>query len=66
MNYLQTFKRYTERFGERPDFFTFDAPQDAWVRFAALMRKALERGKPLTAAECKSAHRPHYDGLTYI
>ena len=61
---------YERTFGSLPAFHYFLAPREALEKFDALMRMAIERGKPLTDAEVEAAPAPEYevmgkDGLLY-
>lgn len=49
---------YRLRFRGEPDppFITYEATREAHAEFDRLMLMAVERGKPLTKAECHAAH----------
>ncbi|MDD9816140.1 MAG: hypothetical protein OXU31_09280 [Gammaproteobacteria bacterium] len=46
---------YQLKFGEEAQFCRVDEDQEDMDRFNALMLMAIERGKPLTRAECHAA-----------
>ncbi|MDD9800261.1 MAG: hypothetical protein OXU29_07350 [Gammaproteobacteria bacterium] len=70
LNRLAPSIAYSKKFGYVPAFHYFLAPREALEKFDALMRMAIERGKPLTDAEVEAAPAPEYevmgkDGLLY-
>jgi len=46
---------YRLKFGEEAEFCDIDASSDDMEKFDNLMLMAIERGKPLTRAECHAA-----------
>jgi len=51
---------YRLKFGEAAEFCTTDLTLERWEKFESLMLMAIERGKPLTRAECHAAHNLDY------
>jgi len=58
LNRLPTWIVYEKKFGDVPAFHYFLASPKTLEKFDALMRMAIERGKPLTQAEVDSAPAP--------
>jgi len=58
LNRLPTWMVYEHKFGEEPKFHSFHASPKTLEKFDALMRMAIERGKPLTDAEVEAAPAP--------
>jgi len=47
---------YRRKFREEPSFCMLDVTHEMWEEFERLMLMAIERGKPLTRAECHAVH----------
>jgi len=58
LNRLAPSIAYSKKFGYVPAFHHFHASRKTLEKFDALMRMAIERGKPLTQAEVDSAPAP--------
>ncbi|MCY4244597.1 MAG: hypothetical protein OXU29_07345 [Gammaproteobacteria bacterium] len=52
--------RYRLKFGERAQFCDIDASREDMEKFENLMLMAIERGTPLTRAECHAARNFDY------